>query len=529
MYVVRDRDGRGFAKDVPGTFPEPERGPGRVRSLASTGAFAYDMKTLTVPTDSMRATRPGKKSSGSEPTVLIVDDDPDTREIFEQKLSHSGYRVETAESAEEALGKVKRVNPQVIITDLRMPGMNGLQLLEKVKASMPQVDVIVVTGHEDMNSAVSAMKAGAFDYIVKPVNLKEVDALVERCVREQEFNRQAREAEQDGDDASEVSADVVVGRNPIMIDIYKMIGVLARNRTTVMIRGETGTGKEMIARAIHANSLHANDPFIPVNCTALTETLLESELFGHVKGSFTGAVSGRKGYFELAASGTIFLDEIGDTAPEFQTKLLRVLQERKFYPVGGEEPRTTEARVITATHQPIEQRVEEGVFREDLYFRLKVVEIRVPPLRERRDDIPLLAESLLARIRKETREMVRHISEGAMQKLVEYNWPGNVRELENALTRAAILARGAAIGAEHLVLGTEFVVEPKRGERRPEKRVNGTAELPEDPSLDAAIARHVQRVLAQTEGNKSETARLLGISRSRLQRYVERFELEARE
>jgi two-component system response regulator AtoC len=468
-------------------------------------------------------------------TILVVDDDAYTRDIFEQKLEHSGYEVETAESAEEALGKVKRVDPQLIITDLRMPGMDGLQLLEKVKGSMPDVDVIVVTGHEDMTSAVSAMKAGAFDYIVKPVNLKEVDALVERCLREQELNRQVREAEQGVEELEEDTAQDVVGRNPAMIEIYKMIGVLSRNRTTVMVRGETGTGKEMVARAIHANSAHAEEPFIAVNCTALTDTLLESELFGHTKGSFTGAVTSRKGYFELAGGGTIFLDEIGDTSPDFQTKLLRVLQERKFYPVGGEEPRTTEARVIAATHQPIEQLVEDGDFREDLYFRLKVVEIHVPPLRDRRDDIPLLAESLLARIRRETHQTVRHISDAAMKRLMEYDWPGNVRELENALTRAAILARGAAIGPEHLSLGVDFVMpdgrrDDRRADRKSEKsRKNGAADLPEDLSLDAAISRHVQDVLQHTQGNKSETARLLGISRSRLQRYVEKFHLDVPE
>jgi two-component system, NtrC family, response regulator AtoC len=466
-------------------------------------------------------------------TILVVDDDAYTRDIFEQKLEHSGYEVETAESAEEALGKVKKVDPQLIITDLRMPGMDGLQLLEKVKGSMPDVDVIVVTGHEDMTSAVTAMKAGAFDYIVKPVNLREVDALVERCLREQALNRQVREAEAADGEREEVSPDDVVGRVPAMIEIYKMIGVLSRNRTTVMVRGETGTGKEMIARAIHANSAHAEEPFIAVNCTALTDTLLESELFGHTKGSFTGAVASRKGYFELAGGGTIFLDEIGDTSPDFQTKLLRVLQERKFYPVGGEEPRTTEARVIAATHQPIEQLLEDGDFREDLYFRLKVVEIHVPPLRERRDDIPLLAESLLARIRKETHQTVRHISEAAMKRLMEYDWPGNVRELENALTRAAILARGAAIGPEHISLGVDFVMpDGRRDDKRADKKTekarpkNGTPDLPADLSLDAAISRHVQEVLQHTQGNKSETARLLGISRSRLQRYVEKFKLD---
>ena len=463
--------------------------------------------------------------------ILVVDDDANVREIFQEKLEHSGYEVSTAATAEDALGRVKKFDPQIVITDLRMPGMDGLQLLEKVKGSMPDVDVVVVTGHEDMNSAVSAMKAGAFDYVVKPINLREVEALVERCLREQELNRQVREAEGEQEEEEEPGAPAVVGRDPLMIDIYKMIGVLARNRATVLVRGETGTGKELVARAIHTHSAHFEEPFIAVNCTALTDTLLESELFGHAKGSFTGAVSNRKGYFELAGSGTIFLDEIGDTSPDFQTKLLRVLQERKFYPVGGEEPRTTEARVIAATHQPIEQLVEEGDFREDLYFRLKVVEIHVPPLRDRRDDIALLAESLLARIRHETHQTVRHISGPAMKKLQEYDWPGNVRELENALTRAAILARGAAIGPEHLSLGVEFGVAAEAARRKEEKsKANGAKEPHhDDMTLDAAIARHVEQVLRQTQGNKSETARLLGISRSRLQRYVEKFELEAGE
>ena len=286
-----------------------------------------------------------------------------------------------------------------------------------------------------------------------------------------------------------------------MIEIYKTIGVLARNRATVMVRGETGTGKEVIARAIHDHSAHAEEPFIAVNCTALTDTLLESELFGHVKGAFTGAWVRRKGYFELAGDGTIFLDEIGDTSPEFQTKLLRVLQERRFYPVGGEAPRTTEARVIAATHQPMEDLVAEGRFREDLYFRLKVVEIRVPPLRERAGDIELIAMALLGRIRRETHRDVRRISEEAMARLQAYEWPGNVRELENALMRAAILARGTIIGPDHLVLGSE-------------------AQPSEDVTLKSAVSRHVTRILARVSGDEAAAATLLGISQEELRDIV---------
>lgn len=460
--------------------------------------------------------------------ILVVDDDGDVRDIFYEKLSHHGYDVETAESAEDALGRLKKVDPDIILTDLRMPGMTGLELLKKVRATLPGVEVIVVTGHEDMGSAVSAMKAGAFDYLVKPVDLDQVESLVARCRREQELNREIPD-EDPAEAGEEDSGDRVVGRDPRMIDIYKMIGVLARNRATVLVRGETGTGKEMVARAIHQNSAHADEPFIAVNCTALTDTLLESELFGHTKGAFTGAVSNRKGYFELAGSGTVFLDEIGDTSPEFQTKLLRVLQERTFYPVGGEQHRTTEARVVAATHQPIERRVEDGSFREDLYFRLRVVEIRVPPLRERREDIPILAETLLKRIRNETKQAVRRISRAAMDLLMEHDWPGNVRELENALTRAAILARGAAIAPEHLSLHSAAPVDwhaVREGGLSAPPTLAPAPRPEKELSLDSAIARHVQKVLVEAHGNKSETARLLEISRSRLQRIVEKFDLE---
>jgi len=450
--------------------------------------------------------------------ILLVDDDDDLRSVFREKLEYSGHEVEEADSAEVALAKVGAFDPALVVTDVRMDGMTGLELLTRIRESMEYVDVIVMTGHDTMTSAVEAMKSGAFDYLVKPVGLKELEAVIDRCLSDQEVNRAAveqRAADGEEPDAAEpdTGARTVVGRNPRMIEIYKMIGVLSRNRATVLVRGDTGTGKELVARAVHDHSIHSDEPFIAVNCTALTDTLLESELFGHVRGAFTGAVSGKKGYFELAGKGTIFLDEIGDTSPDFQSKLLRVLQERQFYPVGGEQPKTTEARVVAATHQPMEELVSEGGFRQDLYFRLRVVEIHVPTLRERKDDIPLLAQHLLGRIRRETEATVRAISQEAMTSLQEYDWPGNVRELENALTRAAIVARGPLVGPEHLTLGfrTAAKVSPK---------VSGP--VPEDDwTLDGAIECQIRRVLEKTEGNKTEAASLLGISRSRLTRFVE--------
>jgi DNA-binding NtrC family response regulator len=431
--------------------------------------------------------------------ILVVDDDTDGLEVLQTRLVHAGYEVETADSAEKALARVAAFDPGLIVTDVRMSGMNGLELLEKVRGSMDGVEVVVMTAHDDMETAVKAMKSGAFDFLVKPVDPKAVQALADRCFRERELSEGFDDAE-----AVSLPRGRLVGRDPRMIDIYKTIGVLAANRATVLIRGETGTGKEVIARAIHENSEHAHEPFIAVNCTALTDTLLESELFGHVKGAFTGATGARKGYFELAGRGTIFLDEIGDTSPDFQTKLLRVLQERRFYPVGGEQARETAARVIAATHQPVEELIHEGRFREDLYFRLKVVEIHVPPLRERQGDIELIATGLLGRIRDETRRDVRRISDDAVKRLKEYAWPGNVRELHNALMRGAIVARGTVIGADHLILEDRDEYEDDC----------------DDLSLAAAIGRHIRAVLEQTGGDDDEAALLLGISKKELHQHL---------
>jgi DNA-binding NtrC family response regulator len=437
-------------------------------------------------------------TTSAAPRILVVDDDVDGLEVLRTRLVHAGYDVETAESAEKALARVKAFDPGLIVTDVRMSGMTGLELLEKVRASMDSIEVVVMTAHDDMQTAVTAMKGGAFDFLVKPVDPKAVQGLAERCFRERELAVQV-----DVPDAVDaLPRGRLVGRDPRMIDIYKTIGALSGNRATVLVRGETGTGKEVIARAIHEHSEHVDEPFIAVNCSALTDTLLESELFGHVKGAFTGATGSRKGYFELAGKGTIFLDEIGDTSPEFQTKLLRVLQERRFYPVGGEEPRATAARVIAATHQPIEELIEVGRFREDLYFRLKVVEITVPPLRERRRDIELVATALLGRVRSETSRDIRRISDDAMARLMTYDWPGNVRELENTLMRAAIVARGTVIGVDHLIL----------------EGVMGAARS--DLTLKAAIGRHVGLVLDHAGGDRSAASEILGISREELDTHL---------
>jgi two-component system response regulator HydG len=445
--------------------------------------------------------------------LMVVDDDADLRSVIATFLEEKGYEVEEAGDGAEALGRLSTFEPDLILTDVRMPGMDGLALLGAVKERAPGVDVLVTTGHGDMESAVVAMREGALDYLVKPVGLKDLEARLAQAFKTREASRKAGRTP-DADDGAPLRPGNVIGRDPRMIEVFKLIGVLARNRASVLIRGETGTGKEVVARAIHEHSAYREEPFLAVNCTALTATLLESELFGHARGAFTGAVGSRKGYFELAGSGTIFLDEIGDTSPEFQAKLLRVLQERTFYPVGGEQPRTTEARVIAATHQPLEELVRRGRFREDLLYRLKVVEVELPPLRDRPGDIPLLAEHLLRVRRADLGTGRLSVSPSAMRRLEAHDWPGNVRELENALTRAAVLARGGVIGEEHLRLWSPPAVATT-GPGSPEVR-----------TLGEAIAAHVQRTLRETAGNRSEAARILGISRSRLARLIEKHGLE---
>jgi two-component system response regulator AtoC len=444
--------------------------------------------------------------------IMVVDDDASIRDTFEHHLTRSGYEVSTAASAEEAFDSLVEADPALVITDVRMPGMDGLELLGHVRSRLPDTDVIVITAHEDMRGAMQAMKAGAQDYLVKPLDLDQLDLLVERCFRNRRLRRRVKHL--DAQEAESYALDRLVGRDPRMIEISKLIGSLTDNRAPVLIRGETGTGKELIARAIHFNSAASGEPFVAVNCTALTETLLESELFGHVRGAFTGAVSDHRGRFELAGAGTIFLDEIADTSPQFQAKLLRVLENHEFYPVGGERSRLTEARVIAATNAPIEERVTEGRFREDLYFRLRVVEVAVPPLRDRRGDIPLLAEHLLARIAHDLHRDVRLITDEALEALREYDWPGNVRELENTLTRAVVLSRGPVISLEHLSLGSDAGSGPGTDGRDDEGR-----------SLEAVEKAHVQRTLDHTGGNKRQAARILEISRPRLDRLIAKYGL----
>ena len=429
--------------------------------------------------------------------VLIVDDDEAIRASTAEALARHGREVRTAENASVALAGLDRWRPDVVLSDVRMPGLDGLELLQLMAERLPDADVIMMTAYDDMPTVVSAMRAGAVEFLVKQLDLKELRQTVDRLFAD-------RAVRNDGaSDPAPPALDVLVGRDPRMIRTFKLIGQAASVRSTVLIRGESGTGKELVARAIHANSPQSAEPFVPVNCAALPATLLESELFGHMRGAFTGATHDRRGRFAIAGKGTIFLDEIGDTSLEFQTKVLRVLQDREFQPVGSEKTERTEARVIAATHRELETMIGEGSFREDLYYRLRVVEIELPPLRERPGDIPLLAQQLVARACQAMACDPVALSEEAVRTLVAHTWPGNVRELENCLVRAVVLARGGVIRPEHLILTTA---------------ANGH-DVPLH-SLEEAERDHIARVFTATGRQKTRTAEILGVSRPRLDRLL---------
>ena len=442
-------------------------------------------------------------------SLLVVDDDAVVREALVEALVEAGYDVRAADDGVRAIALLAERAPDVVLSDVRMPGMDGLALLTLLRERAPDVPIVLMTAFDDMPTVVAAMREGATDFLVKPLDLHELRARVARAIDDRRARARAARARSEEEDAPSRLADLV-GRDPRMIEIYKLLGQVAATRANVLIRGESGTGKELIARAIHDNSREAGEPFVPINCTAVPATLLESELFGHVRGAFTGAQGDRRGKFALAGRGAIFLDEIGDTSAEFQTKLLRVLQERQFYPVGADKPERTEARVIAATHRDLEALVAAGQFRADLYYRLRVVEIVVPPLRERAGDLPLLASTLARRAAAAVGRPEPVLAPDALAALARHAWPGNVRELENCLTRAVVVASGDVIRAEPLVLGSAATEGPGK---------LGT--------LDEVERDHVLRVLSATRGHKARAAQILGISRPRLDRILARHDLSS--
>lgn len=380
--------------------------------------------------------------------ILVVDDEEIVLRSCRKILEGGGHDVLTVLSGQGAFDLLEKEPIDIVITDMKMPGIGGIQVLEKVKEKYPDIAVIMITGYSTVQSAVQAMKLGAFDYIPKPFTPDEVLIVVEKALEKKSliieniYLRKELEAK--------YGFDNIIGSSPKMQEVYKLIRKVAPTDSTVLIRGESGTGKELIARALHFNSPRKQKPFVTVDCGVLAQELLESELFGHVKGSFTGAIVTKPGLFEVANGGSIFLDEIGDTSQNFQSKLLRVIQEREFTPVGEVKSKKVDLRFIVATNKDLEKLVEDEKFREDLFYRLNVVSIRVPLLKERKDDIPLLAYHFLKKYGQEMKKKIKSISVEAMNMLIDHTWPGNVRQLENVIERAIVMAEGDTVTTEHL-------------------------------------------------------------------------------
>jgi two-component system response regulator PilR (NtrC family) len=453
------------------------------------------------------------------PRILIVDDEAGMREFLSILLEREGFEVACAKDGQEALDAVRKGHFDLIISDLKMPAVDGVRLLDGVQKLRPETPVILITAHASAESAIEAMKLGAFDYLTKPFRVEEIRPIIARAL-EAKASRVSGVLSWSGE-AFPSSVEGLIGRSAKMIELYKLISKVAAVSGTVLIIGESGTGKELVARTIHKNSERTAKPFMAISCGAIPETLLESELFGHVKGAFTGAVASKAGLFEVADKGTVFLDEIGETSPAIQVKLLRVLQERVFRRVGGTEDVEVDVRVIAATHQDLMELIHKERFREDLYYRLNVIPIHLPPLRERREDIPLLAMNFLAKFSGENKRPIRGIAPEAMELFLGYDWPGNVRELENAIERAVALGTGAVLTPESLPDQVRNP-GPATGDRRPETRDQGQelqspgSGLKSPVDLDAVVSR-VERdlileALRQAGGVQKRAAQMLGLS-----------------
>ncbi len=444
--------------------------------------------------------------------LLVVDDEKNIREGLGKVLEMEGYAVFLASDGLEALEIIKGGDIDLIITDLKMPNLSGAELLKRSNDLFPHLPVIILTGHGTIENAVQAMRDGAYDYLTKPINMDHFMLLVKRALSQRELIRQYRALQEELEKKNQFAN--IIGRSVSMKKIFEMVKQVAPTKASVLITGESGVGKEMIADALHYNSPRRDKPLIKVHCAALTETLLESELFGHEKGSFTGAIARKRGRFELANLGTIFLDEIGEISQNVQLKLLRVLQQKTFERVGGEETLEVDVRVLAATNRDLKADISGGSFREDLYYRLNVVNIAIPPLRERREDIPLLAAAFLKEISAENNKQIEGIDPKARTALYNYRWPGNVRELRNSIESAVVLCKQAVITAEDF----------------PPALVSGTDEskIKLDVGLSLADSEKeiIRSTLNQLKGNKTRTAEVLGIGRKTLHRKIQEYEIE---
>ncbi len=439
--------------------------------------------------------------------ILIIDDDRAIRESLQDVLSEQ-HQTDVAATAAEALRKVKEASYDLILLDLRLPDRDGIELLQEFFGMGINAPVIVITAHGTSNSAIQAMLAGAFDYLIKPLDLEEVELTVSRLFEHRELAQQVQELQEVL--ASRTVTDRIVGQSNAMQEVFKIVGRVAGSDSTVLINGETGTGKELIADTLQANSRRRRGPFIKVNCAALPETLLESELFGHEKGAFTGAIERRKGHFEMADKGTIFLDEIGEMSLNTQKKLLRILQQGEFQRVGGNATISVDVRIIAATNKNLEQEVAAGNFREDLYYRLHVIVIQLPSLRERLDDVPLLTAHFLDKYRYHSGRAPSKIAEEGLKLLMHYTYPGNVRELENLIERAVVLSQGRLIGPEHLTLNEHTARD---------RNLNVSGLVRDQTPLDEILAQAERIALEDAlriTGKPSSAAKRLGLSTKQL-------------
>ncbi len=440
-------------------------------------------------------------------TILVVDDEPHVLELLSVALEDEKYRILQAKNGKEALIQFKKEKPYLVLLDIRMPDMEGLEVLRQIKESNQASSVIMMSAYGAMETVLEAIKRGAYDYLTKPVDLEKVKVLARRALEAQKLAQEVTSLRSKVKEKYQL--ENIVGKHPKMFEVYKMIGRVMDNKATVLIFGGTGTGKEVVARAIHFNGPLKDEPFIAVDCASLPSDLLESELFGHEKGAFTGAVAQKMGKFELANEGTLFLDEIGNLTLATQVKLLRFMQEKRIERVGGTKSIELDVRIITATNLDLEKAVKEGSFREDLYYRLNVITIPLPPLRERRDDIPLLVEHFLQKYRSESKGKTKHVLPETMDLLMRYDWPGNVRELENVMERATVIGKSEAILIEDLPLR----VQKQKVVSGPGLEISAE-KVPFERRVEDFEKRLIVDALGKTNWIQTKAAELLGTSRS---------------
>jgi two-component system response regulator HydG len=454
--------------------------------------------------------------SQDQPSVLIIDDESGILDTLRILLKNSGFEPEIAQGGKAGLETMRSVRPDIVLTDVRMPGVSGIEILEAARGVDPEMPVILMTAQASLQSAIQAVNEGAFYYIQKPFANEELVAICRRAAEQRTLKTENKELKQEIRRRERSQSIKPLGTDKGFLEVMRLAEQVAPTESTVLILGESGTGKEVMARYIHELSGRSNGPFFSINCGALPESLLESELFGHIKGSFTGADRDKEGLFAAARGGTFFLDEIAETKPSTQVKLLRVLQEREALPVGGTEPIPVDVRVIAATNRDLDVELKQGTFRSDLYYRLNVIAMHLPPLRDRPEDIPILAEAFLKRLAHERDQKQQRLSSSALDAATHYDWPGNVRELENALEHAVVSADGPEVTAEAL---------PTRVTARKSEPIVASR-TPENPTLEVIERAYIMWVLHAEGGNKSRAAEVLGIDPSTLYRKLARYDAE---